>query len=67
MPTTDKAQARDRLYSLLGDLPPRDYPISSQLVGEEDHGGYTLEILTLDLNGLEPVSYTHLDVYKRQV
>ncbi len=55
MPTTDKAQARDRLYSLLGDLPPRDYPISSQLVGEEDHGGYTLEILTLDLNGLEPV------------
>lgn len=52
---TNKAYLVDRLYSLLGDLPPRDRPISAQLVSEEDRGGYVLEKLTLDLNGVEPV------------
>jgi len=44
-----------KLYSLLGDLPPRERPVAAELVSEEDRGAYTLEILTLDLNGLEPV------------
>lgn len=45
----------DALYALLGDLPPRDRPISVDLVDEQDRGAYILEILTLDLNGIEPV------------
>jgi len=52
--TTTRAQ-RERLYSLLGDLPARDRSISVDLVSEEDRGGYILETLTLDLNGIEPV------------
>ena len=44
-----------KLYSLLGDLPRRDRPVSAELVAEEDRGAYTLEVLTLDLNGIEPV------------
>lgn len=52
---TDKQQLRGNLYSLLGDLPPRDLPISAELVSEEDRGGYVLETLKLDLNGFEPV------------
>jgi len=52
---TDKAALRQKLYSLLGDLPPRDRPISAEVVSEEDRGGYVLEKLVLDLNGIEPV------------
>lgn len=52
---TDKTALRGKLYSLLGDLPPRDRPISAKLVSEEDRGGYVLEKLVLDLNGIEPV------------
>lgn len=52
---TDKTALRAKLYSLLGDLPPRDRPIAAELVSEEDCGGYILEKLTLDLNGIEPV------------
>ena len=48
-------EQQERLYSLLGDLPPRDRPVSAELVAEEDRPGYVLEILTLDLNGIEPV------------
>ena len=29
--------------------------------------GYTNLLTTLDLSGIPPVSYTHLDVYKRQL
>lgn len=46
---------RASLYALLGDLPPRDRPISAELRSTEDRGGYTLEKLILDLNGLERV------------
>lgn len=52
---TDRAALRANLYSLLGDLSPRDRPISAELVSEEDRGSYVLEKLTLDLNGIEPV------------
>lgn len=52
---TDESALRDQLYSLLGDLPPRDRPISAELLSEEDRGGYVLEKLVLDLNGVESV------------
>ena len=51
----DKQARRAQLYSLLGDLPDRDRPITSKLVGERDCGSYILEDLVLDLNGIEPV------------
>ncbi|RPJ55136.1 MAG: alpha/beta hydrolase, partial [Acidobacteria bacterium] len=46
---------RSELYSLLGDLPPRNRPITAKNVSTEQRAGYTLEKLVLDLNGLEPV------------
>jgi hypothetical protein len=46
---------REELYRLLGRLPPRDRPVSAQLLATEDRGSYTLEKLLLDLNGEEPV------------
>ena len=47
--------AREKLYSLLGDLPERNRPINAELVAEKDCGSYVLEDLRLDLNGIEPV------------
>lgn len=55
MPGKQNQALRDKLYTLLGDLPARDRPISAELIAEEDRGGYVLEVLTLDLNGLEQV------------
>ena len=49
------AGRRGELYGLMGDLPGRDRPISATTVDVEERGGYTLERLVLDLNGLEPV------------
>ena len=44
-----------QLYSLLGDLPPRNGRITVETVSTEQRGGYILERLVLDLNRLEPV------------
>jgi dienelactone hydrolase len=44
-----------RLYDLLGDLPPRDRPISARSLSTEERPGYLLEKLALDLNGFETV------------
>jgi hypothetical protein len=46
---------RELLYGLLGDLPERDRPVQARTVSEEEHDGYVLEKLELDLNGIEPV------------
>ena len=46
---------RQELYSLLGDLPARDRPISVKTISVEERPEYVLEKLELDLNGLEPV------------
>ncbi len=46
---------RAELYSLLGDLPPRNRPISAALVASEERDQYTLEKLSLDLNSFESV------------
>ncbi len=51
----DSESRRAELYSLLGDLPQRDYPITAEKVLEEQRDGYVLEKLVLDLNGIEPV------------
>jgi cephalosporin-C deacetylase-like acetyl esterase len=46
---------RDKLYSLLGDLPDRNYPISVELISVEESDFYYIENLILDLNGIEKV------------
>ncbi len=46
-------QRRAALWALLGDLPARTQPISARLLWQRDCGGYILERLVLDLNGLE--------------
>src|SRR3954453_19523156 len=48
------AARRRELYSLLGDLPPRDRPIHARTLSTEERPGYLLEKLVLDVNGLEP-------------
>jgi hypothetical protein len=52
--TSPSKDRRRELYSLLGKLPPRDRPVSAKVVSSEDRGTYTLEKLSLDLNGEEP-------------
>ncbi len=52
--TTNEDRRRE-LYNLLGDLPPRNRPISSRSLGSEQRSGFVLEKLMLDLNGFEPV------------
>lgn len=51
----NQEEQRRQLYGLLGDLPPRDYPISARCVREEETDTYVCEKLVLDLNGIEPV------------
>ncbi len=51
----DPKARREELYALLGDLPERHRPISSEVIKVEEREGYILETLVLDLNGLEPV------------
>ena len=46
---------REKLYRLLGSLPDRDLSISARTIREEERPAYRLEVLLLDLNGIEPV------------
>ncbi len=46
---------RQELWGLLGDLPWKHRPTAPRLVKTEEHDGYTLERLVLDLNGVEEV------------
>jgi dienelactone hydrolase len=48
-------EKREQLYQLLGDLPPRDRPVSAETLYMEKQNNYLLEKLSLDLNGAEPV------------
>jgi acetyl esterase/lipase len=54
-----QARRRQELWDLLGDLPERRTP-TAQLLRTEQHDGFSLEHLVLDLNGLEPVPATLL-------
>lgn len=40
---------------MLGELPARTRPIAAELIAVENHETYVLEVLLLDLNGVEPV------------
>lgn len=53
--TMTPADRRAQLYGLLGDLPPRDRPITVETLGTEQRDGYVVEKLRLDLNGSQPV------------
>jgi dienelactone hydrolase len=46
---------RADLWGLLGDLPWQHQPAPPKLIRTEEHDGYTIERLLLDLNGIEPV------------
>lgn len=51
----DAAKRRQELYSLLGDLPPRDRDVSAELVSAQEIENYLVEKLKLNLNGMESV------------
>lgn len=57
---------RRELWRLLGDLPWEHQPKPPKLVRTEKHEGYSLEVLELDLNGLEPVPALLLLPHRRQ-
>lgn len=53
--SVEQETRRYQLYSLLGDLPPRDRNISARKISQTEHPGFVLERLELDLNGIEAV------------
>lgn len=53
MNTAKQTAAREKLYSLLGDLPARDLPITAKLLWEKELPEYRLQKLQLSLNGIE--------------
>jgi dienelactone hydrolase len=48
-------KSREKLFSLLGDLPDPSLPIQAKKIAEDDYGTFALETLRLELNGIEPV------------
>jgi hypothetical protein len=52
---TMDATRRQELHDLLGDLPSPSAPPGARLISTEERGGYVLETLVLELNGIEPV------------
>jgi len=63
---SQQEKQRRELWGLLGDLPWRHRPGPPQVLSKEQHDGYTLERLVLDLNGVEPVPALLLVPHKRQ-
>jgi len=61
-----QSHRRKELWSLLGDLPWQHRSSPAKLVKTEEHDGYKLEHLVLDLNGQEPVPALLLIPDKRQ-
>ena len=55
MSETTLHDKRAQLYALLGDLPDRTRPIHAQLIAREEREHFLLEVLLLDLSGMEPV------------
>jgi hypothetical protein len=51
----EKQSDREKLYNLLGDLPPRTAGITAQKITEEEHENFILEKLVLNLNDTDPV------------
>jgi dienelactone hydrolase len=50
-----EGKTREKLLSLLGDLPDTSLPVSGKLISVDEYDGYFLETLELELNGIEPV------------
>ena len=48
-------KSREKLYSLLGDLPDKNLPISARLVATDENDSFVTESLVLSLNGVEDV------------
>jgi len=61
-----QAERRKELWSLLGDLPWQHIPKPPKVIKVEQHPGYQLERLELDLNGLEPVPALLLVPHRRR-
>lgn len=57
---------RKELWGLLGELPWQHKPGPPRLLSKEEHEGYTLERLMLDLNGIESVPALMLIPRKRR-
>jgi cephalosporin-C deacetylase-like acetyl esterase len=53
--TAAQKARREKLFSLLGDVPSDYAPKLPRLVRREQHDGYTLEYLDFDFNGMERV------------
>src|SRR3989337_113931 len=53
--TASQKARREKLFSLLGDLPKNYSPKPPRLLRKEQHDGYTLEYLDFDFNGVELV------------
>lgn len=53
--TAFQKERRKLLFSMLGDLPYDHEPQPPKLIRKEQHPGYTLEYLDMDLNGVERV------------
>jgi hypothetical protein len=64
--TERQIMRRRELWRLLGDLPWKHRPVPPRVLRKEEHDGYTLERLVLDLNGVEPVPALLLVPHKRQ-
>jgi dienelactone hydrolase len=64
--TIYQERRRWELWGLLGDLPWQHEPGPAKLISTEQHEGYTLERLLLDLNGIEAVSAVLLIPHRRQ-
>jgi hypothetical protein len=63
--TVQQIKRRRQLWGLLGDLRWMHRPGPPRVVSKEEHDGYTLERLVLDLNGIEPVPALLLVPHKR--
>ena len=44
-----------KLYSLLGELPPRKLPVKAEIIEEKEYPKFIMEYILLDCNGLEKV------------
>ena len=64
--TAYQQRRRKLLWSLLGELPFNHRPNPAKLIKTEQGDGYTLERLTLDLNGVEPAPALLLIPDKRE-
>jgi len=64
--TERQIMRRRELWRLLGDLPWKHRPEPPRVLKREEHEGYTLERLVLDLNGVEKVPASLLIPHKRQ-